>query len=340
MIMKKTFSLLSTTIMIALIASLPSIGLQSAAAELTAPQSYPDTTGSSQSVAGPDSSANVLVIGGNLISFGGSIPQPGGFVYTNLLALPLPALGGFDTVVLNAASSLVVCDLSGAGSLSAADLAALVAFMQAGGKLIIYDSECPGQIFGPGASTDYTWLPAALQFTTANPGQLGQGGQAAVVEQNVLSTAPAGSNPINVVSICSSDACGDANVLTAIGTELCKDMDADNAIIAGFSPTHVYGKAGGASGLGLLIYNGFDYDNAGNADLQLLTLYELQSSFNPHDPSLACGFVLNVGGESMRIDTTSLILAGAQTNAVWIMSALAVIGSVAFGALYITSKKN
>jgi len=47
-----------------------------------------------------------------------------------------------------------------------------------------------------------------------------------------------------------------------------------------------------------------------------------------------------VGGEFLPIDSTALILAGAQTNAVWIMSALAVIGSVAFGALYITSKKN
>ncbi len=47
-----------------------------------------------------------------------------------------------------------------------------------------------------------------------------------------------------------------------------------------------------------------------------------------------------VGGEFLPIDSAALILAGAQTNAVWIMSALAVIGSVAFGALYITSKKN
>jgi len=47
-----------------------------------------------------------------------------------------------------------------------------------------------------------------------------------------------------------------------------------------------------------------------------------------------------VGGELLSIDSTALILAGAQTNAVWIMSALAVIGSVAFGALYISSKKN
>jgi len=47
-----------------------------------------------------------------------------------------------------------------------------------------------------------------------------------------------------------------------------------------------------------------------------------------------------VGGEFLPIDTAALLLAGAQTNAVWIMSALAVIGSIAFGALYITSKKN
>ncbi len=47
-----------------------------------------------------------------------------------------------------------------------------------------------------------------------------------------------------------------------------------------------------------------------------------------------------VGGELLPIDTTALLLAGAQTNAVWLMSALAVIGSVAFGALYLTSKRD
>jgi len=47
-----------------------------------------------------------------------------------------------------------------------------------------------------------------------------------------------------------------------------------------------------------------------------------------------------IGGEFLPIDTTALLLAGAQTNVVWIMSALAVIGSVAFGVLYITAKKN
>ena len=47
-----------------------------------------------------------------------------------------------------------------------------------------------------------------------------------------------------------------------------------------------------------------------------------------------------VGGEFLSIDSAALLVAGAQTNAVWILSALAVIGSVAFGALYITSKRD
>ena len=45
-------------------------------------------------------------------------------------------------------------------------------------------------------------------------------------------------------------------------------------------------------------------------------------------------------GALIPIDTTALLLAGLQTSAVWIMSALAIIGSLAFGAVYITTKKN
>jgi len=47
-----------------------------------------------------------------------------------------------------------------------------------------------------------------------------------------------------------------------------------------------------------------------------------------------------VGGEFLPIDTTALLVAGAQTNAVWILSALVAIGGVAFGALYLTSKRD
>lgn len=51
-------------------------------------------------------------------------------------------------------------------------------------------------------------------------------------------------------------------------------------------------------------------------------------------------FTQLVGGKMLSVDSASLVLAGVQTNAVWIMSALTVIGSVAFGAVYITAKKN
>jgi len=47
-----------------------------------------------------------------------------------------------------------------------------------------------------------------------------------------------------------------------------------------------------------------------------------------------------VGGGFLPIDSTALLLAGAQSSAVWIFTALAVIGSVAFGALYLTTKRN
>jgi len=48
---------------------------------------------------------------------------------------------------------------------------------------------------------------------------------------------------------------------------------------------------------------------------------------------------LPVGGEFLPIDTTALLVAGAQTNALWILSTLAVIGSIAFGALYLTTRR-
>ena len=47
-----------------------------------------------------------------------------------------------------------------------------------------------------------------------------------------------------------------------------------------------------------------------------------------------------VGGEFLPIDATTLLVAGAQTNALWILSVLAVIGSVTFGTLYLTTKRN
>ncbi len=52
------------------------------------------------------------------------------------------------------------------------------------------------------------------------------------------------------------------------------------------------------------------------------------------------GDMTRIGGTFIPIDSTALLLAGIQTNAVWIISALVIIGSLAFGTLYITAKKN
>ncbi len=75
----------------------------------------------------------------------------------------------------------------------------------------------------------------------------------------------------------------------------------------------------------------------------VITHIELEGSFNTgrslYDDFEVCVDSM-VGGKSLPIDSTALLIAGASANAVWLMSALVVIGSVAFGALYITSKRN
>ena len=47
-----------------------------------------------------------------------------------------------------------------------------------------------------------------------------------------------------------------------------------------------------------------------------------------------------VGGDLLPIDNTALLLAGLQSSSVWILSSLAVIGSVTFGILYIKTKRD
>jgi len=46
-----------------------------------------------------------------------------------------------------------------------------------------------------------------------------------------------------------------------------------------------------------------------------------------------------VGGKIIPIESASLILTGIQTNAVWVMSALAAIASITFGTLYISLRR-
>lgn len=257
-------------------------------------------------------SVNVVIIGGAALdlaipcagagpeannmgaTFGGCLPvtgpagELGDFAFTPMdpPAVSAASLAPFDTAVLNVASSAMACST---GTLTAAQQADIVAFVGAGKKLIIYDSECSPQ--------DYSWLP--FPFTTSNPGALGAPGTLAIVEDNLLSTLIADpdctlvGDPhcIDVAFLGpSTDAVGDMNVMTTFDPNWCLDMSGTNADgVTG--PVHAYAKFPALADIGLIIYNGLDQDyqgfGIGEANLRKIWVQELQHPFNPSN--LPCG---------------------------------------------------
>jgi hypothetical protein len=262
-------------------------------------------------------SVNVGVIGGPVSVNGGGLPTTGNpafsaFTFTTITVSPLGSIAGYDTLVLNVGSPAMACTTA---TLSAAEKASLVTFVQNGGKLIIYESECP--------TNDYTWLPVPLQFTTYNPGAhgdvcpAGSGcGATIVVNTNLGTRMDSGVSPLNIdlgnsgvppppdVGATASglgpttDAVGDANVMVARGSDLCRHIDAVTGPHSGFvlGPTHVFSRDGGAAGSGELIYNGFDTDTMGAATvpatsgfvndarpLAKIFLLELSEPWQPHN---------------------------------------------------------
>lgn len=196
-----------------------------------------------------------------------------------------------DTLVLNTASSgTISCNLN---NITALQKANMVTFVQNGGKLIMYDSECNAQ--------NYSWLP--YSFTTNNPGALGAVGTLSIIEENNLSSTSTvgtyGSYFINANLIATqTDAIGDMNVMTTLDPNWCLDMSGTNANqVTG--PVHTYARYGN----GLFIYNGMDTDvlssgtvpgtGTGVANFAKVWLQELQVPFNPTPQSaLPCGSVV------------------------------------------------
>jgi hypothetical protein len=247
-------------------------------------------TGTAQATPHAGQSVNVAVIDGTSSINGGALPTtttgPTGaftdFTFTNLPAANVSTanLAPFDTAVLNVASPGMGCDVD---TLTAGQKADLVTFLNAGGKLIIYDSEC--------ATQDYSWLPHP--FTTANPGALGGTGTVNVVEDNFLGNDIVGDPHFIDETILGTDtdAVGDMNVLTTVDPSICLHMSGTNALQQS-GATHAYYQ----SGSGLLIYRGFDIDysntgsipdaTTGDGNLAKIWLQELQQ---PLDGSgLAC----------------------------------------------------
>jgi hypothetical protein len=225
-------------------------------------------------------SGDVAVIGSSGVINGGGLPTApppaglGDFSFSDLDPADVNGtnLADFDTVVLNVASEEMDCET---GTLSAGAKTALVSFVQAGGKLIIYDSECP--------PNDYSWLP--FPFTTANPGQMGGYGTLTIVENNTLSSNdPLDPYYIDAPNLGSeTDAVGDMNVMTTRDSHWCLDMEGTN-VADQTGPVHVYARYGS----GLIIYNGLDVDYMGDEPeppwpngLSKIWLQELQQPFNP-----------------------------------------------------------
>ena len=183
------------------------------------------------------------------------------FSFTRVAAGSLDAstIGSADTVFLYAVDP---------DNIPAQGKMDLVNFVATGGKLIIWDGEdacgsttCSKQ--NPG-TVDYSWLPAAFQFVSYAPGPYGASGSAyplTIKEDSQLSpTVPvAPFVAIDTTAIEDTDAVGDANIFTSyIGSHWCVNMEAVS-VIESTGPVHLYTKDFGD---GILIYAGFDYDEA------------------------------------------------------------------------------
>jgi predicted nucleic acid-binding protein len=203
------------------------------------------------------------------------------------------SLAPYDTALLNVASSYptyggLYCNVN---NLSAQQKADLIAFVEDGKKLIIYDSECSPQ--------DYSWLP--YPFTTSNPGAQGAQGTLTIAEDNLLSTlvgdpncTGAGATDPHCINVqylgSSTDAVGDMNVLTSRDANWCVDMSGTNTLnVTG--PVHTYAREVSGANEGLYIYNGLDQDvsthGTGGQILRKIWVQELQVPFNP--APLPCG---------------------------------------------------
>ncbi|MDD5093366.1 MAG: hypothetical protein PHV74_03165 [Dehalococcoidia bacterium] len=195
-------------------------------------------------------SSSVAVIGSLTVWNGGYFPALSGFTFTTLSPANVNSanLANYDTVFLNVSSSGMNCNMN---NLSAQAKADLIAFVGTGKKLIISDSECSSQ--------DYSWLP--YPFTTNNPGAYGATGTLTIVENSTLASSNASDASYIDAALLNSgtDAIGDMNVMTTLDSAWCVAMSGTNHNqVTG--PVQCYARYGTAGSVGLIIYNGFDWD--------------------------------------------------------------------------------
>jgi hypothetical protein len=178
---------------------------------------------------------------------------------------------GFDTVVL-----AQVCDIK--TSVPDSFKRALVDWVGQGHKLIIQDSDlCDGD-----NTPDYSFLP--YHFSTSNPGRKGAESKKLIfVEENGIANSKPGDPAALDVDAWASKAneLGDSNTVKDSDPHWCGHLATRNVLnVNGFVETYAH------YGRGLIVYDGFDYDQAGNAPYHRLVTRELAAPFDPD--GLAC----------------------------------------------------
>jgi hypothetical protein len=183
-------------------------------------------------------------------------------------AMLAPALG-VDTVVI-----AQVCDI--AKSVPAAFKQALMAWVAAGHKLIIQDSD---DCVKPGP--DYSFLP--YTFKADVPGAMGaEGSDLRFIESNAMLTSRPGRPGFLDVAAWSEglppfrNELGDANTLVEWNANWCGQLAVRN-VNAVFGFVAVYAHYG----RGLIIYDGFDNDQGGESGYDTVLVRELSQPFDP-----------------------------------------------------------
>jgi hypothetical protein len=184
---------------------------------------------------------------------------------------------GIDTVVFSQ-----VCDIQ--KSVSAGFKEALAAWIAAGHKLIIHDADrCGGRKAVP---PDYGFLP--FRLATSSPGALGaKSSTLALVEESEL----AHSKPSHPAFVDVGDwkrswnELGDSNSVSEWDAHWCGVLVGTNALgVSGFQEAYAH------HGRGLIIYDGFDWDQGRAKAYRQLVTRELAVPFDP-DP-LSCSVPL------------------------------------------------
>ncbi len=168
-----------------------------------------------------------------------------------------------DTVLL-----AQVCEVS---DISAAFKQALLAWVAAGHKLIVQDSDfCAGS-----RTPTYDFLP--YPFQTVNPGAFGAKGQAGVLESSTLASANPKDKSFVDTELWKSgpNDLGDSAVVVEYDARWCGAMWARNRL-----QKNGMALAYARYGRGLIVYNGFDADQVNSRAYQQLAANELLQPFD------------------------------------------------------------